>query len=164
MIRWTERSFSFDYPPGMMPVILMRLKGTASRLRDFVKDISSEILIRKNGKAWSIQEHIGHLIDLDVLHDGRVDDFLNKLPVLRAADMQNKKTEEARHNDRSLEDLLKEFELARNHFIKRLSLLSPEQISLHPRLNVPMRVMDMAYFVAEHDDHHMALMNEAVVL
>ncbi len=34
--------------------------------------------------------------------------------------------------------------------------------SLHPRLNVQMRVVDMAYFVAEHDDHHICKIMEIV--
>ena len=28
--------------------------------------------------------------------------------------------------------------------------------ALHPRLETPMRMMDLFYFVAEHDDHHLA--------
>jgi hypothetical protein len=28
--------------------------------------------------------------------------------------------------------------------------------SLHPRLKTPMRLVDHLYFVAEHDDHHLA--------
>jgi hypothetical protein len=28
--------------------------------------------------------------------------------------------------------------------------------ALHPRLKIPMRIVDLAYFVAEHDDHHLA--------
>ena len=32
--------------------------------------------------------------------------------------------------------------------------------ALHPRLNQPMRVVDMAFFTAEHDDHHLARMTE----
>jgi len=28
--------------------------------------------------------------------------------------------------------------------------------ALHPRLQQPMRVLDLAFFVAEHDDHHLA--------
>jgi hypothetical protein len=31
-----------------------------------------------------------------------------------------------------------------------------QRTALHPRLNVPMRVLDWAYFIAEHDDHHLA--------
>jgi hypothetical protein len=31
---------------------------------------------------------------------------------------------------------------------------------VHPRLQQPMRVVDMAFFVAEHDDHHLARMTQ----
>jgi hypothetical protein len=31
--------------------------------------------------------------------------------------------------------------------------------SLHPRLNKPMRLVDSLYFVAEHDDHHLAIIS-----
>jgi hypothetical protein len=31
-----------------------------------------------------------------------------------------------------------------------------ERTALHPRLNLPMRVIDLIYFIAEHDDHHLA--------
>jgi hypothetical protein len=31
---------------------------------------------------------------------------------------------------------------------------------LHPRLKQPMRLVDHVYFVAEHDDHHLAMMYE----
>jgi hypothetical protein len=30
--------------------------------------------------------------------------------------------------------------------------------AVHPRLQQPMRLVDMLYFVAEHDDHHLARM------
>ena len=54
-------------------------------------------------------------------------------------------------------------EVPRQRFVARLdawdrSLLS--LTSLHPRLNQPMRVVDMALFTAEHDDHHLARMTE----
>jgi predicted short-subunit dehydrogenase-like oxidoreductase (DUF2520 family) len=29
--------------------------------------------------------------------------------------------------------------------------------SLHPRLKRPMRLIDLCFFVAEHDDHHLAI-------
>jgi len=29
-------------------------------------------------------------------------------------------------------------------------------MSVHPRLQQPMRLVDSLYFVAEHDDHHIA--------
>jgi hypothetical protein len=35
-----------------------------------------------------------------------------------------------------------------------------ERAALHPRLKTPMRIVDLAYFVAEHDDHHLARVRE----
>jgi len=32
----------------------------------------------------------------------------------------------------------------------------------HPRLKVPMRLVDHLYFVAEHDDHHLARIEELI--
>ena len=32
--------------------------------------------------------------------------------------------------------------------------------ALHPRLQAPMRLLDLAFFVAEHDDHHLATISE----
>jgi hypothetical protein len=31
-----------------------------------------------------------------------------------------------------------------------------DKSSLHPRLMKPMKIIDLAFFVAEHDDHHLA--------
>ncbi len=31
--------------------------------------------------------------------------------------------------------------------------------ALHPRLKTPMRLIDSLYFVAEHDDHHLAIIS-----
>jgi hypothetical protein len=48
-------------------------------------------------------------------------------------------------------------------FVRRLEALTDEEVAataLHPRLRQQMRVIDMAYFVAEHDDHHLATINE----
>lgn len=110
-----------------------------------------------NGK-WSIKEHIGHLSDLEELHEGRIDDFISRKQVLRAADMSNLKTNQANHNNKSVEKLIREFSLKRKEFISRLEKLDDEilrQQSLHPRLKITMRPVDMACFTAEHDDHHL---------
>jgi len=32
--------------------------------------------------------------------------------------------------------------------------------ALHPRLNIPMRLVDMIFFQAEHDDYHLARISE----
>lgn len=161
MLRWTSRTFRFDLPVEMFPFVLERLRGTPARVEDKVRGLSPSLLTTRDGEAWSIQEHIGHLIDLDELHAGRIDDYLANAEVLRPADMENRKTWGAEHNRRPVEELLRELRQERQGFVERLEAWDPErlgQAALHPRLKQPMRVIDLAFFVAEHDDHHLAIM------
>lgn len=158
-LKWVERKFNFDFPSGIYPCLLERLFGTPLRMEEMTKGLSEEILILKPDGKWSIKEQIGHLIDLEELHEGRVDDFIAGKEMLRAADMANKKTMEANHNSRSLENLLHEFSEQRNHFIVKLRQADEDlinRVSIHPRLKIPMRLVDMVYFTCEHDDHHLA--------
>ena len=51
------------------------------------------------------------------------------------------------------------FPVERGRLVASLESLGPNDVirgSLHPRLQKPMRILDLAYFVAEHDDHHLA--------
>jgi hypothetical protein len=144
-------------------VVIERLRGTAPRLEDKVRGLSTEVLTRRDGDAWSIQEHIGHLLDLDELHTGRLDDYLADAEVLRPADMENRRTWQANHNVRGTEFLIQQFRREREVFVERLESWDPAclgQTVLHRRLNQPMRVIDLAFFVAEHDDHHLTRMTE----
>lgn len=161
--KWVERQFEFDLPIGVFPCVLERLRGTPARLEELVRGLPPHVLTARSGGGWSIQEQAGHLLDLDELHEGRLEDYARKLPALRAADMSNRKTYEAEHNAARLGDLLAGFREARGRFVRRLEELDEEALafsSLHPRLQKQMRVVDMALFVAEHDDHHLASINE----
>lgn len=160
---WVERRFDFSFPFGVFPNILERLRGTSARLEELVKSVPSGILTKGVNGGWSIQEHAGHLWDLEELHDGRINDYLKRTEILRPADMKNEKTHKANHNANSLQKILTSFRGSREHFVKRLEALDDETIafaSVHPRLKQPMRVVDFAYFVAEHDDHHLASIRE----
>ncbi|NNC71123.1 MAG: DinB family protein [Flavobacteriaceae bacterium] len=157
--KWVDRTFNLNIPPGWLPNILSRLDGLSMRLEKITSVLSDEQISLRLNEAWSIKEHIGHLIDLEELHTGRIHDFIERKPILRAADMSNKKTHAANHNTQSIEALHLEFKGKRDHFISSLQALDDETqkfIAVHPRLNVSMRVVDMAFFTAEHDDHHMA--------
>ncbi|MGQ0827807.1 MAG: DinB family protein [Bacteroidota bacterium] len=156
-VKWTSREFDFNFPSENFLSIIKQLQSTAEKIKTITQGLSKNILTQKIDNAWSIQEHIGHLIDLDELHDGRINDFINKLEILRAADMTNQKTYKANHNERILSDLIHEFKNNRDHFISRLKKLDPNQSAFHPRLQKQMRVVDMAFFVAEHDNHHLMI-------
>jgi len=164
-LKWADRKFDFSQPAGLFPMTLERLYGTPVRLMHIASSLTEAQLKKKTDGAWSVQEHVGHLLDLESLHDGRIDDFLEGKPVLRAADMNNAKTNEADHNSSDIKDLLKRFRDERNHFVKRLENIPEEfllRCSVHPRLKVPMSPVDLAFFTAEHDDQHLAIIRELI--
>ena len=114
-----------------------------------------EVLTRKSGEGWSAQENAGHLLDLEPLWLARVEDYANKHEILTAADLTN----EANHNSRQAAEILADFRKARSRFMERVQSLDTDvhaTTALHPRMKTPMRMVDHLYFVAEHDDHHLA--------
>jgi hypothetical protein len=165
--KWVDRKFNLDIPPGWMPNVLERLYGTTGRIIELTFGLSEEQASSRAEDKWSIKEHIGHLTDLEELHEGRVDDFIARRELLRAADMNNAKTEKAAHNAATSDQLINDFRNARMRLIRRLQELDDDIQgfqSLHPRLQVMMRPVDMAFFTAEHDDHHLASIREAILL
>jgi uncharacterized damage-inducible protein DinB len=162
---WFERKFEFVFPVEQYPNLCARLRGTPVRVEELVRDVSREALVRKADEKWSAQEHVGHLLDLEPLWLARVDDFLRGGEALTAADLTNRRTYEAGHNARALLEILGEFRIARLQLMNRVGKLDPELFSrsmVHPRLKQPMRLVDHLFFVAEHDDHHLAKVWEMV--
>jgi uncharacterized damage-inducible protein DinB len=162
-IRWVDREFEFDFEVGLYRELLERLRGTPARVSDRLRGISRDLLTRRPPGHWSIQENAGHLLDLESLFVGRLDDFLASKTALRPADMENHKTCDADHNETDLSVLLSEFGLQRTAFLERLDSLDGSDFArsaMHPRLNKPMRLCDMLYFHAEHDDYHLATITE----
>lgn len=165
--KWLDRKFNFEFPVGVLPSILERLRGTPVRLEAMTMNLLDEEAGTRFNNKWSIKEEIGHFSDLEILHIGRIDDFMARKDILRAADMANKATVEANHNQKGVRQLLDEFTSKRALLVSGLEGLD-EQIhnfrSTHPRLQVPVRPVDIAYFTAEHDDHHFASIREILRL
>jgi hypothetical protein len=103
-------------------------------------------------------------IDLEPLWLARVEDYVTASNQLAVADLTNRKTDEANHNARQLEPILAEFRAARERLLERLDeldeLIFDRPAIPHPRLKTPMRLVDHLYFVAEHDDHHLARISQ----
>ena len=156
---WFERKFDFTFPAHQYPSVAVRLRGTPARLEEMLRGVSRDLLCAKPAGKWSAQEQAGHLLDLEPLWMARVDDFLGDGEVLTAADLSNRKTDEANHNSRELTGILAEFRAARRKLADRIGTFQPASFArslVHPRLQQPMRLVDHLYFVAEHDDHHLA--------
>ena len=160
---WIKRQFTFELPLGMYGNVVERVRGTPARLEDLTRGLSREVLTRRDGDKWSIQEQAGHLLDLEELGMNRLDDFEAGREALVAADMTNQKTHETNHNAKSIENILSAFRKERMTFVARLDSYDEEFVSrtaLHPRLKAKIRVIDLAFFIAEHDDHHLARISE----
>jgi uncharacterized damage-inducible protein DinB len=156
---WFERKFEFSFPAELNPNLCVRLRGAPARLEEIVRAYPHERRVRNPEEKWSAQEHAGHLLDLEPLWMARVDDYIAGVAELTTADLSNRKTHEAGHNQRGIEDILAEFRNARMQFVDRLGGFQAELFARsipHPRLKKPFRLVDHLYFVAEHDDHHLA--------
>ncbi len=139
-----------------------RYTGSAGSI---TRDVSGDALVARTEDKWSAQEHAGHLFDLESLWMARVDDLLSGGDTLTVADLRNRRTHEANHNARPLTEILAEFRTARLTLVDRLAQLEPALYSHsmpHPRLQQPMRLVDHLYFVAQHDDHHLAKIWELI--
>lgn len=125
--------------------------------------LTAAVLTRRSGNTWSIQENAGHLLDLEPLWLARVEDLLARRPEMTPADLTNRRTHEANHNAAPLAALLRGFRQARAVLLHRLEAVDDAALAYtapHPRLRVPMSLVDHAFFVAEHDDYHLARMTE----
>jgi uncharacterized damage-inducible protein DinB len=162
---WFERKFEFSFPVELRPNLLARLRGTPARLEEALRGRSREVVTRKAQEKWSAQEHAGHLLDLEPLWLERVNDYVAANDQLATTDLQNRKTDAANYNTHALETILADFRAARARLLNRTSELDASLFARsipHPRLKTPMRLVDHLYFVAEHDDHHLARIWELI--
>lgn len=165
-IAWGERRFDFTFPVDFYPELIERLRGTPARLAARLVPVPAAQVNRRVGGKWSMQEHAGHLTDLDLgLFLPRLDDYEAGMKLLRAADMENAATEEANHNAHPLAEVLEHAHTVRASVIERLERYEAaffSRIAEHPRLRAPMRAVDMLFFQAEHDDYHLARISELI--
>jgi len=60
---------------------------------------------------------------------------------------------------------LKKYRSKQENLVREFENFSEDDVELtahHPRLNMPMRLIDLAYFIAEHDDHHLACITDLI--
>ena len=143
----------------MYAAILARLRGTPARLDELLHGAGSEATRRPTATGWSAQEHAGHLVSVEWLWHTRIAEFARGATELTAADMKNRRTEGADYNAMALADVLKAFRTGRT---ATMALLDPQDLDAvartahHPRLDRQIRLADLCFFAAEHDDHHLA--------
>lgn len=162
-IPWVERRFEEVVPAGLFPCLLERLRGTPARLEERLQGIPAERMRRRAGDRWSIQETVGHLIVVEEIWQGRLDDFARRLDTMRAVPPRDWPASLAPYAAGEILEVLSAFREARTRLIERLEGLTDEDLAhaaTHPRLGRPMTIPDLMLFAAEHDDHHLATIAE----
>lgn len=157
-LSWFERVFKFGLPAGMLPFYIERLEGTRSRIESKVKGIPEDILSQRLDNKWSIKENIGHLAEVDEVALKRIDEIISGVSPMSRAVFEPKA-----YHQWPISKVVMFFLETRTQNIRRYGDLRPEDLgksSLHPRLNLMMTPVDLAWFDAEHDDHHLVRINE----
>jgi uncharacterized damage-inducible protein DinB len=123
---WFDRRSELGFPAEASPYIVERVRGAPARLEDRVSGLPPGILGERVEDSWSILENVGHLGDLEPLWAGRLADRLAGRPELRPADLQNRRTHEADHNERSMSAVDLFFLVAEHddHHIARITALA----------------------------------------
>jgi GNAT superfamily N-acetyltransferase/uncharacterized damage-inducible protein DinB len=156
--KWFDRKFDFHFGMEAFPNLLERLEKSAGKFREIIIEASEQELNFKSDREWSVKEHIGHLSILEPLWQKRFSEIKTNLTEMSPADLTNKGTDEALFNQYAIEKIINDFEQERKNTVQLLKCFSGKDFELsvyHPRLKQPMRIIDLMYFVAEHDIHHM---------
>jgi uncharacterized damage-inducible protein DinB len=160
-LAWFDRQFTFGLASEMLPFYLERLAGTFSRLQEKVKGYSEELLSVRLDDKWSVKQNIGHLAEVDEIANRRIDEIKGGSPYMSPAVFELK----VDHNAKTIDEVLEYFKDCRNRNLAKYNSLTENDLaksSVHPRLKVPMSLVDLAWFDAEHDDHHSVRINEII--
>jgi uncharacterized damage-inducible protein DinB len=163
---WFDRRFDFTFDADY-EAIRSRLEFAPGEIRHALLRVPEEVMIYQPDGKWSIKEHVGHLSVLEPLWRTRIDEITASKPVLTPADLGNRATAEAGFIGQEMVSLLGKLDKERDETLALLDGLQPsdrEKSSLHPRLNQQMRIVDLAFFVAEHDQHHLAVIRRIIDL
>lgn len=152
-VPWFERDLKFGKPVELLPYFLERLEGSIYRVEQKVKNIDDAFLSKRFAGKWSIKENIGHLAEVDEIGNKRLDEMVQGVPILSPAVFEPQD-----YNPWPIEKVLEFFKTTRLSNLKKYDKISASDLlksSLHPRLKVQMTPVDLAWFDAEHDDHHL---------
>jgi hypothetical protein len=158
---WFERELIFGKPAELLPYYLERLEGTLVRIEKKVKGIDDTILSKRYNDKWSIKQNIGHLAEVDEISNRRLDEMMKGVEVLSPAAFEPKD-----YNPWPVEKVLEFFNRTRTANLQKYQALSENDLkkpSLHPRLKTQMTPVDLAWFDAEHDDHHLLRIQNLIV-
>jgi len=110
---------------------------------------------------WTIKQVIGHIVDAERIFVYRALRFARSDKTDLASFDENAYVENANFNERTLADLLEEFQVVRSatiHFAKTLDAESLTRVGIASKH--PITVRALLYIVAGHERHHVELFRE----
>lgn len=164
-VKWFERKFDFSFGLDEYPAIYKRLQQAPDILSNIVLNKPDNILSHQPEGKWSVKEHAGHLSILEPLWRKRLIDIIEKKPTLTPTDLDNNATSQAGFNNYDITALVQKFAEERKQTLLLLDSINISDhlhTSLHPRMQQPMRMIDILYFTVEHDEHHMGVIKEII--
>ena len=147
----------------MLPFFLERLEGTIARLEKKVSGVPDSLLVFQPGGKWSIKQQIGHLAEVSQVITRRLAEIVAGISPMSPAVFEPKLD----YNSQPVGTVLRYFSESRMNTLKAYEDLSErdcQKVSLHPRLKTVMNPVDLAYFDAEHDDHHLLKITDIINL
>lgn len=161
--QWFDRKFELGLGVEQFDGLLDRLAKFPTVIKQTLDVCSDAVTTIKPDGKWSVNEHVGHLFLLEPLWRKRFQDIKDSLEKMPPADLNNTATDESSFNGFPVNDLVDRFHAERERTLLLLQGFSPEDLSkksIHPRLDRPMSIIDLMYFVAEHDEHHRRAIQE----
>jgi hypothetical protein len=125
-------------------------------LRNLLSGLSAEQAdFRPGPPEWSIKEVVGHINDTERVFAYRALRISRNDQTPLAGFEQDDYVRESNFSERTLSDLLEEFELIRRANILAFNRLSPEaSLRCGTASNAPVSVRALLYMMAGHVDHH----------
>ncbi|WP_343522813.1 DinB family protein [Pedobacter sp.] len=164
-VKWFDRKFDANIDIVQFDGILSRMEHFPAVLNQLLETCPKKITTIKTNGKWSVNENVGHLILLEDLWRRRFQDIKDGKQDMFPADLNNTATDQAFFNKSVLGELIKRLGDERAKTIALLQGMSKEDLlkkSIHPRLNQPMNIVELMYFVAGHDEHHMTTIQSII--
>lgn len=156
--KWLNRTWQFGQNEDCFDSIVESLSQTPGVIQNLIRDSDTGLLIHKSESAWSVNEHIGHLLTMESLWIARLDDFVMKNATLRPWNGHNQDTDAGQFNSQRASKILEDFADIRQAHLNLLSKYSEKRTSMtafHERLGQIFTLCDHLMFMLEHDRHHL---------
>jgi len=134
-------------------------------LKEVIGNMDTRLLLERPQQKWSIQTHAGHLLTMESLWIGRLDDYFLERPKLRPWNGTNADTEAAQFDLQNITQILDDFKSIRSAHIKmikqNLELLSSRSC-LHEGHGKQITFLEHLQWIVKHDQEHLLIINQRI--